>query len=263
MKSDTQGLDYKENIPSQDVSNEPNSEIDDNFLLDSEFPPENLVESDNEVDDDVSEEDIETISSDEEEGDVSQENDEIRNKAIKSNIISQLNNRRNVHKTESPTVIETEVENTVPSIIKNNSIPSTSTSSSISNTKLPALTSSPFATTTSTTSTSNATATATTMKPNTPATSVPVASTTLESTPSTPNPDDLVALHRQQLRLFTELNKLESKLIVSFSMKSSPGKNDRGLSLDSYVQELEIVMNQKLQSILEVQKQLQLFKKKD
>ncbi|KAJ3204376.1 Kinesin-like protein kif24 [Entophlyctis luteolus] len=59
--------------------------------------------------------------------------------------------------------------------------------------------------------------------------------------------EELVNFHRQHLRLFAELSKSESKLIVNYSIK---GKSDSGgVSQDLYVAELSSILAQKEESI--------------
>ncbi|KAI8612730.1 hypothetical protein BC830DRAFT_539572, partial [Chytriomyces sp. MP71] len=66
--------------------------------------------------------------------------------------------------------------------------------------------------------------------------------------------DELINIHRQHLRLFAELSKAESKLIVNYSMKLKP---DPSLSNEAYVKELEGILAQKEQSIRQLQLQIQ------
>ncbi|KAJ3026348.1 UNVERIFIED_CONTAM: Kinesin-like protein kif24 [Siphonaria sp. JEL0065] len=68
-----------------------------------------------------------------------------------------------------------------------------------------------------------------------------------------PGFDELVNIHRQHLRLFAELSKTESKLIVNYSMKIKP---DPSASHETYLRELEGIMAQKEQSIKDLQRQI-------
>ncbi|KAJ3074086.1 Kinesin-like protein kif24 [Podochytrium sp. JEL0797] len=64
---------------------------------------------------------------------------------------------------------------------------------------------------------------------------------------------DLVNVHKQHLRLFGELSKSESKLIVNYSLKV---KADQPVSHETYLKELEGIMAQKEESMRELQRQI-------
>ncbi|KAJ3129793.1 Kinesin-like protein kif24 [Physocladia obscura] len=94
--------------------------------------------------------------------------------------------------------------------------------------------------------------------------SSPAGSTTssvVSKSQSSENPgfEELLNSHRQHLRLFAELSKVESKLIVNYSMKTKPDLAS-GMSQEAYLTELEMILTQKEASINEMKKQVQLCK---
>ncbi|KAJ3089320.1 Kinesin-like protein kif24 [Quaeritorhiza haematococci] len=71
--------------------------------------------------------------------------------------------------------------------------------------------------------------------------------------------DELVRAHRQHIREMTELGKTESKLLVNFTMKGGGGgnaKSDRSVSFETYVKELDMLMERKLRALLAVRSQI-------
>jgi hypothetical protein len=160
----------------------------DQFILDSEFPPENLV-TDEEIEDESEERD--SNSSDEAQ-------DLQFQQQRKSTLLTQINSRSGSIK---PTI-----DSTPPAMV-------TSMTLSENNEVLG------------------------------------------QSEAEEKNLEQLINLHRHHLRLCTELSKTESKLIVTHSMKSK-GASDR-VSSSLYVQELSDIINKKLQSILELQMEIE------
>ncbi|KAI9340405.1 P-loop containing nucleoside triphosphate hydrolase protein [Zopfochytrium polystomum] len=64
------------------------------------------------------------------------------------------------------------------------------------------------------------------------------------------NLDDLVAMHRRHARELVALSKMDNQLIFSASMKPAGGGQAR--SMDDYIDELEDLLEQKMKSILEL-----------
>ncbi|KAJ3381702.1 Kinesin-like protein kif24 [Entophlyctis sp. JEL0112] len=75
--------------------------------------------------------------------------------------------------------------------------------------------------------------------------------------PDLPAFEELVNVHRQHLRLFAELSKSESKLIVNYSMK---GKSESSVvSQETYLAELSAILAQKEESISDLKGLLERF----
>ncbi|KAJ3411834.1 Kinesin-like protein kif24 [Chytridiales sp. JEL 0842] len=207
------------------------SDEEDNFLLDSEYPPENLL---------VSEEDLGAVDSDDDDISISSDDSPMSNahQQRKNNILSQINSRNpQVKKDVVADVAPTTVahEQVVPTVLPAVVPPSIPPASVIPQVAPPAVPILP------------------------PPTSAGLGKTA-ESLPdsSSSGIDELVNLHRQQLRFFAELSKAESKLLVSFSMKK-PGGSERS-SMDMYMKELQVILNQKIQSIQEIQRHMDKIK---
>ncbi|TPX63285.1 hypothetical protein SpCBS45565_g06716 [Spizellomyces sp. 'palustris'] len=67
--------------------------------------------------------------------------------------------------------------------------------------------------------------------------------------------EDFIRLHRQHIREITEVNRVESKLLVNLTMrmgKQVGGEQLGSVSFDSYVKELDALMERKLETVLEV-----------
>lgn len=82
--------------------------------------------------------------------------------------------------------------------------------------------------------------------------------------------DDLIKQHRQHIRDFTEFGKIESKLLVNFTMSmgsltgshsssnnASGEENGKDKSFENYVKELDALMDKKLKSVLEMKEKIQ------
>ncbi|KAJ3333415.1 hypothetical protein HDU76_008439 [Blyttiomyces sp. JEL0837] len=73
--------------------------------------------------------------------------------------------------------------------------------------------------------------------------------------------EELISLHRQHIRVFNDLSKADSRLIVQAAMKPKTGGNDRSVALTDYIGELESILNQKMESIAEMQRCISKLKK--
>ncbi|KAJ3027392.1 UNVERIFIED_CONTAM: Kinesin-like protein kif24 [Siphonaria sp. JEL0065] len=209
LKGDVQYQDEDEQNqePLDGLYDEPDDsggEDSDPLLIDSEFPPENLLDSDDGRN-------IYDSDADDNSPDDSSSNLAARNQK-KTNVLSQLNNNRTVGAAAIAT--KTAPANFV-SKLQPMRKPSDGSNSNIGSS--PSITDSNVS----------------------------------GGTP--PGFDELVNIHRQHLRLFAELSKTESKLIVSYSMKIKP---DPSVSHEMYLRELEGIMAQKEQSIKDLQRQI-------
>ncbi len=70
--------------------------------------------------------------------------------------------------------------------------------------------------------------------------------------------DELVKLHRQHIRENTESGKLESKLLVNLTMKMGRNVTDKNanVTFDSYVRELNEIMERKAQGLDEIRQKI-------
>ena len=61
--------------------------------------------------------------------------------------------------------------------------------------------------------------------------------------------EQLVHKHKQHLRDLNELNKMEGKLLVDYTVKS---KTDAGMSFEKYVEQLNVIMQEKTRVVAEL-----------
>ncbi|KAJ3252541.1 Kinesin-like protein kif24 [Chytriomyces hyalinus] len=226
LKGDVQPQDSIREDPkilSDGIYDEPDSGDDDPLLIDSEFPPENLLDSD----DGVSADDTE--NSPDEAPIVPQ----VATKQQRTSVLSQLNNNR------AAALAAASGQN---GVLKRESVADIrSVRAGVSDTGA---------------------ALASRFRPTRGASDGGASQTSAGVNSNTSSPaindsgslDELVNVHRQHLRLFAELSKAESKLIVNYSMKLKP---DPSMSNEAYLKELEGIMMQKERSIRELQRQIE------
>ena len=201
MKGDSSTRDDDDKL-TNDSAAEPKARKDESFLLDSEFPPDNMAISDDENFYADSGED--SISSD-----ISSPDENVSFQQRKTEILSQLN----ASSSSSP-------QKTVKTFLK----PST----------------------------------AAPQESTEPSKSLPTDQSLLSSSDrlnAVVDLDGLINLHRQHLRLFSDLSKIESKLIVNASLRTTATAGGIGStrSTEAYVGELEGILAQKMQSVVELQ----------
>ncbi|KAI8826217.1 P-loop containing nucleoside triphosphate hydrolase protein [Fimicolochytrium jonesii] len=108
-------------------------------------------------------------------------------------------------------------------------------------------------------------------KPPPPSTSIPTAASTSSTTTRPPAPstdaesvDDFIRLHRQHIREITEINRLESKLLVNLTMRmgnntSASDMSQQQSEFESYVRELDGLMERKRGTVEEVRTKVKLM----
>ncbi|TPX68273.1 hypothetical protein CcCBS67573_g07247 [Chytriomyces confervae] len=201
---------------SEGIYDEPDSGDDDPLLIDSEYPPENLLDSE----DGASADDVESSSDDA---------PVVASKQQRNSVLSQLNSNRAAALAAS---------NNQNGVVKRESV------ADIRAARVAAV--------------DTGAGVAARARPTRGAEGSAVQNPAAENLSLAGNNaaslDELVNVHRQHLRLFAELSKAESKLIVNYSMKLRP---DTSMSNDAYVKELEGIMIQKEQSIRELQLQIE------
>ncbi|KAJ3234405.1 Kinesin-like protein kif24 [Chytriomyces hyalinus] len=201
---------------SEGIYDEPDSGDDDPLLIDSEYPPENLLDS-------------EDGASAEDAGSSSDDAPVVATKQQRNSVLSQLNSNR---------AAAVAASNSQNSVVKRESV------ADIRSARGSAV--------------DTSAGVAARARPTKGVEGASAQSSASENSNLAGNNaaslDDLVNVHRQHLRLFAELSKAESKLIVNYSMKLKP---DPSMSNDAYVKELEGIMIQKEQSIRDLQLQIE------